>query len=153
MNKKNYSEIADQLIKSHTLYSLSSGIIPVPGVDILANTAIQVALTQKLCRLYHIKFEDGQLRSLLNALAGSTFARVSATGTRSLLKLIPGIGTLAGGLALGFYAALSTYASGVVFKMHIENGGTLADFDTEAKRKIYEEKMKEGMEKIEKWKK
>jgi uncharacterized protein (DUF697 family) len=153
MAKKNYSELADQLIREHTLLSMGSGMIPILGLDILANTAIQVDLTRKLCKLYHLKFEEAQVKSILNALTGSTFARISAMGTKSLLKLIPGVGTMVGGLVVGLYAGASTYASGEVFKMHIENGGTLADLDAESMRKYYQAKMEEGMELVKKWRK
>lgn len=153
MAKKNYSLEADKLIKEHTLYSMGSGLIPVIGLDIMANTAVQLELTRKLCHLYHLKFEEAQLRALLNALIGSTAARVYAMGTKSLLKLIPGVGTMVGGVVVGLYAAASTYASGEVFKMHIEKGGTLNDFDAKAMKKYYELKIKEGMKIIEEWRK
>jgi len=153
MAKKNYSSEANALIKEHTLYSLGSGMIPIIGLDVMANTAIQVELTRKLCRLYHLKFEEAQLRALLNALVGSTAARVYAMGTKSLLKLIPGVGTMVGGVVVGLYAAASTYASGEVFKMHIEKGGTLNDFDAKAMQKYYKIKIEEGVKIIEQWKK
>ena len=151
MPKKNYSLEASNLIKEHTMYSLGSGMIPVIGLDVVANTAIQVELTRKLCQLYHIKFEEAQLRSILNALVGSTAARIYAMGTKSLLKLIPGVGTMVGGVVVGLYAAASTYASGEVLKMHIEQGGTLKDFDAKAMQKYYKIKLEEGIKIIEKW--
>ena len=101
MAKKNYHKEAKKLIKEHTFLSMSSGFIPVIGLDVLANTAIQMELTRKLCKLYHLKYEEAQLRSLLNALVGSTAARIYATGTKSLLKLIPGVGTMVGGVVVG----------------------------------------------------
>jgi len=153
MAKKNYSLEANKLIKEHTLYSLGSGMIPIIGLDILANTAVQMELTRRLCKLYHLKFEEAQLRALLNALVGSTAARVYATGTKSLLKLIPGVGTMVGGVVVGLYAAASTYASGEVFKLHIEKGGTLNNFDAKAMQKYYKIKLEEGVKIIEKWKK
>jgi len=153
MAKKNYSLEANKLIKEHTLYSLGSGMIPIIGLDILANTAVQMELTRRLCKLYHLKFEEAQLRALLNALVGSTAARVYATGTKSLLKLIPGVGTMVGGVVVGLYAAASTYARGEVFKLHIEKGGTLNNFDAKAMQKYYKIKLEEGVKIIEKWKK
>lgn len=153
MSKKNYSKEANKLIKEHTIYSLGTGFIPVIGLDVVANTAVQMELTRKLCRLYFLKYEEAQLRSLLNALVGSAAARIYASGTKSLLKLIPGVGTMVGGAVVGLYAAASTYASGEVFKMHIENGGTLNDFDAKAMQKYYKIKMEEGMDLVEKWRK
>lgn len=151
--KINYSLEADRLIKEHTLYSASSGFIPIIGLDIMATTAIQMELTRKLCELYHLKYEEGQLKSLLNALVGSTFARISAMGTKSLFKMIPGVGSMVGGVIVGAYAASSTYASGEVFKMHIENGGTLNDFDGKAMQKYYKIKIEEGLQMVDQWKK
>jgi len=153
MAQKNYSQEADRLIKEHSMYSLGSGLIPVIGLDIMANTAVQMELTRKLCQLYHLKYEEAQLRSLLTALIGSTAARVYAMGTKSLLKLIPGVGSMVGGVVVGLYAAASTYASGEVFKMHIEAGGTLKDFDAKSMQKYYKIKLEEGMKIIEQWKK
>jgi uncharacterized protein (DUF697 family) len=49
----------------------------------------------------------------------------------SSVKLIPGLGSIAGGLSLSALGAAATFAVGKVFVNHFEGGGALSDFDVE----------------------
>jgi len=77
----------------------------------------------------------------VTSLTSSTIARVTAG---SLVKLIPGIGSLIGGATVSVFAGASTYALGEVFKKHFESGGTILDFDPARLKKMYKEKFEKG---------
>ncbi|MEO1713879.1 MAG: SHOCT domain-containing protein, partial [Bacteroidota bacterium] len=73
-------------------------------------------------------------------------------GAGSLIKLIPGIGSLLGGVTVSIFAGASTYALGEVFKKHFSSGGTILDFDPGRLRKMYKEKFEKGKKVVTEWK-
>jgi uncharacterized protein (DUF697 family) len=85
---------ADDIIKSHVVWALGGGLIPVPLFDIAAVTAIQMDMLKQLADLYEVEFSASTGKSFVSALTGSTFARIGA----SLIKAVPGIGTVIGGI-------------------------------------------------------
>jgi len=50
-------------------------------------------------------------------------------GTASLLKGLPGVGTLIGAVTMPAFSAGATYAIGKLFIQHFASGGTLLDFN------------------------
>jgi uncharacterized protein (DUF697 family) len=131
---------AEKLIREHMIAAMGAGIIPLPFADWATATAVQLNLVRKLAGLYEVPFFSGIAKGLIASLVGATTVRGGAT----LIKLIPGIGWIAGGLTASVLAAATTYAVGKVFKTHFAAGGTLRDFDTEAARKAYARAFREG---------
>jgi len=133
---------ADTVIRNHVIWSMgASFIIPIPIADIFAVSALQLDMIRQLSRVYDVDFAETQGKAIVTSLTSSTLARA---GARSLLKLIPGIGTVIGGVTVSVFNGASTYALGEVFKRHFDSGGTILDFDTERLRKIYKEKFEKG---------
>ena len=60
------------------------------------------------------------------------------------VKLIPGIGTIIGGVTMAILSGASSFAVGEVFKKHFETGGTILDFDMDRLKKMYNEKFEKG---------
>ncbi len=135
------SKHAETVIRNHVLWSMGAGFIPVPVADIFAVSALQLDMIRQLCRVYNVDFAETQGKAVVSALTSSTLAKV---GARSLLKIIPGLGQLIGGVASSIFNGASTYALGEVFKKHFESGGTILDFDTERLKKLYHEKFEKG---------
>jgi hypothetical protein len=67
--------------------------------------------------------------------------------------LIPGVGSIVGGVTVSAFAGASTYALGEVFKMHFSKGGTILDFDPDRLRKYYKEKFEKGKKVVKEMKK
>jgi uncharacterized protein (DUF697 family) len=68
-----------------------------------------------------------------------------ATGTiASFLKIVPGLGCVAGAVALPVVAGASTYALGRVFVQHYESGGSLIDLDREKAKAYFAKAYEEG---------
>lgn len=131
---------ADKLIKEHMIVAMGAGLIPLPFADWATTTAVQLNLVRKLAELYEVPFFSGLAKGLIASLVGATTVRGGAT----LIKLIPGIGWMAGGLTASVLAAATTYAVGKVFMNHFASGGTLRDLNVEAVRKAYARAFKEG---------
>ncbi len=141
METKSRTEKADSTIKTHIGLSMGAGFIPLPVADILAVTAIQLDMIRQLARIYDVDFKETQGKAIVSALTGSSLARI---GARVAIKLIPGIGSLVGGVAMSVFSGAATYAIGEVFKKHFETGGTFLDFDTDRLKKLYDEKFEKG---------
>lgn len=138
-------EQADAIIKKHVLFSIGGGLIPIPLADLAAVTALQVSMLEQLADLYGIGFNRSIAKSFVAGLAGSTVAKVGA----SLIKAIPGIGTLIGGVAMSATSGASTYAVGQVAVGQFESEGTLEDIDMDEAKAAYGEAFEEGKEVVE----
>jgi uncharacterized protein (DUF697 family) len=134
----------DLVISNHVATSLGAGFIPVPFVDFLTVSGVQVDLLYRLCKIYDIKFSKQAARSVITSLVGATIPGVSATFLSSALKLVPGVGTIAGWCVMPAMAGATTYAVGKVFVEHLESGGTLLTFDSRKMRAHFESAMAEG---------
>ena len=61
---------ADDIIRKHVAYSASAALIPIPGADIAAVSAVQLDMLRQLAGLYGINFMDAIGRNLITALVG-----------------------------------------------------------------------------------
>ncbi|MEM9918219.1 MAG: DUF697 domain-containing protein [Bacteroidota bacterium] len=135
------SKHADTIIRNHVIWSMGAGLIPVLIADIFAVSALQLDMIRQMARIYDVDFQETQGKAIVTSLTGSTLARITAG---SVIKLIPGVGSVLGGVTVSIFAGASTYALGEVFKKHFESGGTILDFDPDRLRKYYTEKFEKG---------
>ena len=134
--------LAEKVIKEHVLWSLGAGLLPIPVIDIAAVTMVQLDMLKQLCCVYERDYSTSEGKVLLSAITGGTLARLGAT----MLKALPGIGTLLGGVSMSMMAGASTYAVARVAIMHFEGGGDLFNFDLDSAKKVYEEEFEKGKE-------
>jgi uncharacterized protein (DUF697 family) len=139
--KQERSKHAESVIRNHMLLAMGVGFIPLPLMDVVAAGAVQLDMIRQLCKVYGVEFKENQGKAVVSALTTSILTKM---GVRSALKLIPGIGTIIGGVALSVFNGASTYALGEVFKKHFDMGGTILDFDPERVRKTFKEKFEKG---------
>lgn len=145
----NKDELADGIVRNHTIWSMGAGFIPILIADIFAVSALQMDMIRQLCKVYDIDYEETRGKAIVTSLTGATIARL---GARSIIKLIPGIGSIIGGVTVSIFAGASTYALGEVFKTHFASGGTILDFDPDRVRKFYREKFEKGKDIAKEWK-
>ncbi|MCS6790401.1 MAG: DUF697 domain-containing protein [Bacteroidia bacterium] len=131
---------AEKLIREHMIAAMGAGLVPLPLADWAITTGVQLNLVRKLAELYEVSFLPGVVKSLITSLIGGAAVR----GGASLVKFIPGVGWMIGGLTASVLSAATTYAVGKVFQSHFATGGTLSDFDLDAARKAYERAFQEG---------
>ncbi len=132
---------ADTIIKNHIVWSMGAGLIPVPIVDFFAVSGIQLDMIRQLCKLYDQDFKESEGKAIITSLTGSGIARM---GAKAMVKFIPGIGSVIGGVTMAVLSGASSYALGEVFKKHFETGGTFLDFDPKRLKKLYDEKFEKG---------
>lgn len=133
---------ANHIVNNHVLWALGGGLIPIPIVDFAAVTAIQMDMLSQLAKLYDVKYTEATGKKLVVALTGTTFAKLGS----SFIKIVPGIGTVLGGLSMSVLSGASTYAVGQVAIEHFESGGNLFDVDLETAKKMYKDAFEEGKE-------
>ncbi|MDF1752550.1 MAG: DUF697 domain-containing protein [Verrucomicrobiales bacterium] len=139
-------EKAHQIVKDHVLCSMGAGLIPIPLVDIASVTAIQVDALKKLAGLHGVDITDGNAKAIATGLAGSTLARLGA----SAIKLVPGVGTVAGGLTMAGLSGASTYAICQVAQNHFKTRGTFLDFNATDAKEAYAVALEKGKEMVKK---
>lgn len=136
---------AETLVKDHMLMSAAVGLIPAPGLDIVAAIGIQIALLKRLADLYTVPFSEHAARGVVTSLLGGVGAGALAGGIfLSAVKFVPGAGTLFGVVSLPISLAAVTYAIGKLFVAHFEVGGTLADFNAAAQRPYFKDLVQRG---------
>lgn len=123
---------ASAIISSNCKWSAAAGFIPVPYLDLAGLAAIQVKMVSELAQLYGKTVQQEAIKTTVATMLGTlTTAGLAGPVAMSTLKMIPGLGSVAGGLSLGALGAAATYAVGKVFINHFEGGGTLANFDVD----------------------
>ncbi|RLD18659.1 MAG: hypothetical protein DRI69_09905 [Bacteroidetes bacterium] len=140
-DKTDRTKHADTIIRNHIVWSMGAGMIPIPIADFFAVSAIQLDMVRQLCKLYDVDFKENEMKAVVTALTTSGFAKA---GARMAVKLIPGIGTIIGGVTMAILSGASSFAVGEVFKKHFETGGTILDFDMDRLIKLYNEKFEKG---------
>lgn len=128
-----------QIVKTYLGWSAGAGLIPVPLIDMVAISGVQLKMIHALSKFYGIPFSRDVAKSIIAALVGGGGTTVVAGPAASMVKMVPVVGQIAGVLTAPAIASASTYALGRVFVQHFETGGTLLNFDADALRRYYKE--------------
>lgn len=113
IDKEAKIEAARAAVKRYVTTAFATGFSPIPFSDATVLVPMQIAMMAQLSTIYGVSIKKKALSQVLTALAGSglsTFAGRTIAG--SLFKLIPGVGSLGGGVIAGGTAASVTYALG-----------------------------------------
>lgn len=124
-------ERADELVSKYMWAAGgATAINPFPLLDLAGGSAITVKMVLDLAGVYQQSIDAdtvvnllGQLGKNLVAMIGASAAAPAlAAGIGSLLKTVPGIGTIAGGMIQGLVQALVTRWIGRVFMAYFRAG-------------------------------
>lgn len=133
MTDEQRDETASKLVDRFSLWSGAAGLVPIPLIDIVAVGGVQLAMLRRLSEIYNVPFSDNLGKSVIASVAGSLLpasaATTTAMGVGSVMKALPGVGTLVGALTMPVVSAGATYVIGKVFIQHFASGGTLLDFE------------------------
>lgn len=132
------------IVNMHIIAGMALGLLPLPIIDVAALTGVQLNLLRSLCKHNEVEFDEQQGKAFLHALVSGSAPVVSVMGLSSVLKVIPGIGTIGGGISMVVLSGASLYAVGQVFIRHFNAGGTLQDFTASQWQVFFKEKLQEG---------
>jgi uncharacterized protein (DUF697 family) len=107
----------------------AAAISPLPVIDLAAGLGITTHMVLELARVYRQNVDlatvsrlIGELGKQLLSIAGANVAAPrAASGISSLLKTVPGVGTITGGVLQGLVQALVTRWIGKVFIVYFRN--------------------------------
>jgi small GTP-binding protein len=107
----------------------ATAINPFPLLDLAGGSAITVKMVLDLAAVYQQKIDADTIVTLLGQLGKNLIAMVGASaaapavavGIASLLKTVPGVGTIAGGVIQGLVQAVVTRWIGGVFCEYFRN--------------------------------
>ena len=124
---------ASKIISSASIWSAAAGIVPIPIFDLLALATVQGKMVIDLSALYGERPSNEVARGLVAVLLG-TIAPTGLTGVLvgSGVKAMPVFGAILGAVSMAGFSSAATYAIGKIFIRHFEQGGTLANFSTDA---------------------
>src|SRR3954453_20929837 len=124
------NERADEVISKYMWAAGGAAAInPFPLLDLAGGSAITVKMVLDLAGVYGQKIDTDTIVKLLGELGKNLVAMVGATAAApaiaaavgSMLKTVPGIGTIAGGVIQGLVQALMTRWIGGVFCEYFRN--------------------------------
>ena len=144
MNEK--LEQSRKLVKDYMWWSMGAGLIPVPIIDVVVITAVQLKMVSKLADHYNITFSKEIAKTTIISLAATISASTISKGVMtSAIKTVPLIGGLTAPFIMPTVSAAVTYAIGIVFIHHFETGGTFLDFDPEKTKDFFKTQFEEGL--------
>lgn len=83
--------------------------VPIPFSDAATLVPIQLAMMAQIAHIYNVKFDRAALMAIASTTAATQAGRATFTG---LLKMVPGAGSVAGGVVGAGVASSFTYAMG-----------------------------------------
>ena len=140
----NKHDTAQAVVNTHIIAGMSLGLLPLPLLDIATLIGTQLNMLHSLCKNYEVDFSEKKAKSLLHSLLVGALPSLSIIGLSSVVKVIPGIGSIAGGMSVSILSGATVYASGQVFIKHFEAGGTLENFDSNEWKSYFKESFEEG---------
>jgi uncharacterized protein (DUF697 family) len=136
---------AEGIVNSHVALAMGAGFVPLPLLDLVAVSGVQLKLLKALGDLYGVPFTENRVKSIVTSLlggVGSTSLAVASVG--SVAKIVPGLGPVLGVVTLPVVAGAVTYAVGKVFIQHFESGGTFLTFDSLDARRGFQQEFERG---------
>jgi uncharacterized protein (DUF697 family) len=114
------------IINNYSCLAAAAGLIPMPLVDLVAISALQLKMIQELADHFELEFNEQIAKSLIASIAASAGATgLGYRAARSFMKFVPVVGTLGAMVTMPAAAYSATFAVGEVFAKHFANGGTL----------------------------
>ena len=136
------SEKADKIIIKHVKWSMAAGLVPIPLADLAGVTAIQMDALKQLAELHGVNYTEATGKRFVTALAGGVAARMGA----SMIKALPGVGSVIGGLSMAALSGASTYAICQVADDHFRAHGDFLEFDWNTAKAAYNKALEKGKE-------
>lgn len=136
---------SQKLVKNYMWWSMGAGLIPVPFVDLVAVSGVQLKMLAGISKIYGVEFQENRGKALIASLVGYVVPSTLSFGSvGSLLKAIPLVGTLVGAPSMVVFCGASTYALGKIFVQHFASGGTFLSFDPAKVKEHFQQEFEEG---------
>ncbi len=138
------AEQVEAILRNHIYGAMGVGLVPIPIVDFVGFSAIQLDLIRALSKEYNVPFKATEAKEIICALIGGGAGVAGTTLLASLVKFIPIIGTTTGALSATIIGGAVTYATGRLIIRHYDKGGSLDNFNTDEAKEAFDEVVAEG---------
>lgn len=135
---------AERIIQRHMLAAMGVGVIPIPFVDFIGVTGVQLNMLRQLSKLYGVPFSKNTAKTVISSMVGGAVPAYSALPVATFVQAIPIVGWTLGAGSMAILSGASTYAVGNVFSRHFEKGGTILDLDTAKVKAGFADLFKKG---------
>lgn len=117
-------------IHRYAIWSAGVSVIPLPVLDTIALTGLQVKMLSALASAYGVDFSATAGRAMIASLLSAGGAQgLSGSLLMRMIRGVPVAGWIAGWLVMPAAAGGLTYAVGRVFAQHFASGGSILGFD------------------------
>lgn len=142
-------EQARAIVRPNVMWAMGAGVVPLPVVDVLAISAVQLKMLKQLGDHYGVAFREHRVKSIVGSLIGGLGSYGLGTlAVMSLMKVVPFAGQALGSVAVPIAGGALTHALGTVFVQHFESGGTFLDFDPVAMREHFRQEFESAKDKV-----
>lgn len=100
-----------KVIHAATAAAVAAGAIPIPMSDTIPITTAQVVMIVQLGKIFDVSLSESAAKSLIAGKLGQTAGRAIAS---NILKMLPGVGTIVGGVISASTAGAITEGIGWV---------------------------------------
>ena len=97
-SKKQLTEKVVGVVKKHCKLAAGTGLIPVPGADLVLGTSNTAKMFDNINKELGLKAKKLSIKGILPSLMSSLMARLTTAGVSNAMKLIPGVGQVTGAL-------------------------------------------------------
>ncbi|MEM9461360.1 MAG: DUF697 domain-containing protein [Myxococcota bacterium] len=142
-------EQANQTVQNHVYAAMGAGVLPLPVVDLVAITGVQLNMLRQLSKQYEIPFREGLARkAVISLFVGLGGVGIGGVIGFSLFKFVPVVGASLGVVSVPVISGMLTHAVGRTFIMHFEAGGTLLDFKPRVMRDYFRKEFSSAKESV-----
>ena len=135
---------AQDIVKNYIIGNMSLGLIPLPFFDIAGMTATQLSLIRSLSKHYNVSYDEQRVKLFMTSLVSGSAPVLTVLGLSSFIKIIPGIGSITGGVSLTILAGAVAYATGQILIRHFEAGGDFSNLEANQWKEFFKEQIEEG---------
>ena len=108
-------KIVDKWILGASISAAAIGLLPIPGSDIIPLTSLQIGLILKIAHIYGYDISKEKAKALITATLSG---QIGKTVFRQIVKIIPGLGSMAGATVAGIF----TFAIGKTMQKYFKSG-------------------------------
>ncbi len=141
---------ANEIVKKYMIGSVAVGLVPLPWVDMIALTSLQLKMLHRLANLYEIEFSENSGKLLITSLLGGGVPVSFSGNVVNWIKIVPFYGHFTGMISMFVFGSASTYAVGKVFIQHFESGGTFLTFEPQKVADYYAQQLDVGKAEVKK---
>lgn len=129
-----------RIVEKYSAFASGSVLLPIPGIDVVYITGVQLKMLSDLSKLYDIEFKRNRGKAIVTSLiSGIVSNRFIFSTAPFLVRYIPVVGFLMAPLSIVLFSSALTYSVGKVFIQHFEAGGTFLNFKPEEVRAHFRE--------------